>query len=174
MRKIYIIQMHTKTLPSWIISFFTRYKYSHVAISFNRNCDITYSFGRKNLYSIFNAGFVMETKSGEFFKRFKDTKCRIYELDVSNKQYNDLIRIIKYIKKNKNCYGYDYLGIVLRYLKIPVTFKNKYVCSYFVAQLLEDAKICDFEKETFNVRPRDFEKVKGFNLIYTGKYALYK
>ena len=76
--------------------------------------------------------------------------------------------------KNKNCYGYDYLGIVLRYLKIPVTFKNKYVCSYFVAQLLEDAKICDFEKETFNVRPRDFEKVKGFNLIYTGKYALYK
>ena len=62
MRKIYIIQMNTKTLPSIIISLFTRYSYSHVAISFNRNCDVTYSFGRKSLYSILNGGFVMENK----------------------------------------------------------------------------------------------------------------
>ena len=174
MKKIYIIQMHTKTIPSKIIRIFTRYKYSHVAISFNRNCDVTYSFGRTNLYSILNAGFVMETKSGKFFKKFKDTKCRIYELEVTNEQYNDLVRIIKYIKKNKDNYSYDYLGIILRYLKIPVTFQNKYVCSYFIAQLLEEANIYNFEKETFNVRPKDFEKINGFNLIYTGKYLSYR
>lgn len=174
MRKIYIIQMNTKTIPSRIISLFTMYKYSHVAISFNKNCDVTYSFGRKNLYSIFNAGFVMENKSGKFFKKFKDTKCRIYEIEVDNKQYNDLIRIIKHMKKNNDIYGYDYLGIILRYLRIPITFKNKYVCSYFVAQLLEDANIYNFDKKTFFVGPKDFERLDGFNLIYTGKYALYR
>lgn len=174
MRKIYIIQMNTKTIPSRIISLFTMYKYSHVAISFNKNCDVTYSFGRKNLYSIFNAGFVMENKSGKFFRKFKDTKCRIYEIEVDNKQYNDLIRIIKHMKKNDDIYGYDYLGIILRYLRIPITFKNKYVCSYFVAQLLEEANVYNFDKETFFINPKDFERLDGLNLIYTGKYALYR
>lgn len=174
MKRIYIIQMNTKTLPAKLISLFTMYEYSHIAISLNKNCDYTYSFGRKSLYSIFKGGFIMEYKFGDFFKRFGNTKCRIYEIAVTNKQYNDLVKIIRHMKKNKNIYGYDYLGIVLRYLKIPVAFKNKYVCSYFVAELLEEANICNFKKDTFKVIPKDFERIKGLNLIYTGKYALYR
>ena len=57
MKKIYIILMHTNTIPSKLVRFFTRYKYSHVAISFNKNCDVTYSFGRTNLYSILNENY---------------------------------------------------------------------------------------------------------------------
>ena len=46
---ICIIQMHTNTIPSKLVRFFTRYKYSHVAISLSRNCDILYSFEEKKL-----------------------------------------------------------------------------------------------------------------------------
>ena len=171
-KKIYIIQMNTKTIPSRIISLFTLYKYSHVALSFNRNCDITYSFGRKKLYSIFNGGFIMESKNGKFFNKFNNTDCKIYEINITNKQYRDLVRIINYVKKNNSIYGYDYLGIILRCLGIKISFKNKYVCSYFVAQLLEETNIYNFNKETFLVKPKDFDNI--FNLIYTGKYLLYK
>lgn len=174
MKKIYIIQMNTKTLPSRIIGLFTMYKYSHVAISFDKKCDIIYSFGRKNLYWIFNGGFVVENKDGNFFKRFKDTRCRIYEIVVSDKQYNDLVEIVNYMYINKNIYGYDYLGIVLRYIGINITFKNKYVCSYFVAKLLKDANVCNFNKDICFVRPKDFESIDNLNLIYSGKYLLYK
>ena len=174
MRKIYIIQMDTKSLTSKFISLFTMYKYSHVAISFNKNCDIIYSFGRRKLYSIFNGGFVVENKNGKFFNRFNNTKCRIYEISVTNLQYNNLLRNIKYMEKYKDTYGYDYLGIVLRYLRIPVTFKNKYVCSYFVAKLLEDNDICKFDKEVFFVKPKDFSNNRNLNLIYTGDYLMYK
>lgn len=174
MKKIYVIQMHTKTIPSRIVSLFTLYKYSHVAISFNRNCNYIYSFGRRKINSILNGGFVMQNKSGDFFKKFKDTKCRIYEMEVTDKQYYDLVRMIKYMKKNSNDYGYDYLGIFLRFLKIHITFRNKYVCSYFVAQLLKDANVCSFNKDTCFIKPRDFENIDGFNLIYSGKYALYR
>ena len=42
-----------------------------------------------------------------------------------------------YLVKNPNdSYKYDFLGIILRYIGVPITFKNKYVCSYFVAELL--------------------------------------
>ena len=174
MKKIYIIQMHTKTIPSRIVKLFTRYKYSHVAISFNKNCDYIYSFGRRNLHSILYGGFTMQNKYGDFFKKYKNTKCRVYEVKVTNKQYNDLIKIVKYMKKNKYDYGYDYLGIVLRFLRIPITFKKKYVCSYFVAELLEQANVYEFDKDTCFVKPKDFENMDILNLIYTGKYALYR
>ena len=174
MKKIYVIQMDTKTIPSRIVSLFTMSRYGHVAISFSKNCDYIYSFGRKSLYSIINGGFTMESKDGKFFKKFNNTRCRVYEVDVTNEQYNYLVKIIRYMKKHSDDYGYDYFGLILRYLKIPVTFKNKYVCSYFVAELLKEAKIYEFNKETFNVTPKDFENVNIFNLIYTGKYIMYR
>lgn len=174
MRKIYLIQMHTGTIFSKVVKFVTRYSYSHIAISFNKNCDYIYNFGRRNPDSILDAGFVMENKSGRFFKKFKNTRCRIYEVEVTDKQYEDLIKIVKYMKKNKDIYSYDYLGVFLRFLKIPVTFKNKYVCSYFVAELLEEANVYDFDKKTCFVCPRDFENIDGSNLIYSGRYLLYR
>ena len=174
MKKIYIIQMHTRTIPSKVVKIFTRYKYSHIAISFNKNCDYIYSFGRRNLYSIINGGFTQENKNGSFFRKFKNTTCRIYEVEVTNKQYDDVVGMVRGMMKNKEMYGYDYFGIILRYFKIPVTFKNKYVCSYFVAELLEKANIYNFSKKTCFVNPKDFEDIDLFNLIYSGKYVLYR
>ena len=49
--KIYIIQMHTYTIPSRLIKRITNYEYSHIAISLDRNCNTIYSFGRKKYTS---------------------------------------------------------------------------------------------------------------------------
>ena len=174
MNKIYIILMDTKTIPSRIVSLFTMYRYSHVAISFDKKCDVIYSFGRKNLYWIFNGGFVVENKDGNFFRRFKDTRCKIYEIDVSRKQYDNLIKIVSEMDKNRNMYKYDFFGIILRYLGLNITFRNKYVCSYFIAKLLMDNSVCKFDKDICFVKPKDFENIEGFNLIYSGKYLLYR
>lgn len=68
MKKIYVILLHTNTIPSKLVRFFTRYKYSHVALSLSRNCDILYSFGRKKIDSIFNGGFVIQKNKMIFLK----------------------------------------------------------------------------------------------------------
>ncbi|MBQ2872787.1 MAG: hypothetical protein IJE89_02170 [Bacilli bacterium] len=174
MKKIYVIQMHTKTIPSRFVSFFTMYKYSHVALSFTKDCEVTYSFGRKNLYSFLNGGFVIQYKDGEFFNKFCDTKCRVYEVEITDEQYVSLYNMIEDMKSRQDEYKYDFVGIILRYLKLPVTFENRYVCSYFVAEMLEKSNICEFDKKTCFVKPKDFEKMVGFNEIYTGKYTLYR
>ena len=113
MRKIYIIQMHTKTIPSKIINLFTVSKYSHVAISFNKNCDYIYSFGRRGVYSILHGGFVMQNKSGKFFKKFNKTKCRVYEANVTDSQYDYLYNVISCMKNNQDSYKYDFLGCIM-------------------------------------------------------------
>lgn len=172
--KIYIIQMHTKTIPSRVIKVMTRYKYSHMAISFDKRCNKLYSFGRRKYNSIFHSGFVCENKNGKFFKKFHDTRCRIFEVTVTKEQYNNLKRIVKQMEENKESLKYDYLGICLRYFKIPVSFKNKYVCSYFVAKVLEEADIYKFSKKTYFIEPKDFDDINEFNLIYSGKYLTYR
>lgn len=174
MKKIYIIQMHTKTIPSRFIKFFTNYKYSHIAISFDRKCDVIYSVGRKKYNTVLDAGFVEEHKNGKFFKKFKETNCRIFELEITLKQYNRLKKKIIYMKNHEELFKYDYFGIVFRYFKLPINFKNKYVCSYFVAKLLEDAGIYKFDKELYFIEPKDFEKINNINEIYSGNFLLYK
>lgn len=173
MRRIYILLMHSHTLPSRIVNYVTRYKYSHVAISLNIKCDETYSFGRKSVNNFLDGGFVIERKNGEFYTKFNKTKCKIYEIEVSDKQYNDISLQLKYMKDNNKKYKYDFIGIVPRLFYIPITFKNRYVCSSFIAELLDKNKIVKFEKRSCYVKPSDFEKIESIKEIYSGLYREY-
>lgn len=176
MKKIYILLMQTNTIPARIIRFFTRYTYSHVAISFDKNCDITYSFGRKELKHPLNGGFIKEKKNGEFFEYFNKTKCKIYEVSVTDKEYTDAITIIENMEKNMDTYKYDFYGMIFRFFNIPKTYENKYVCSYFVASVLEKANIYKFKKDICLVEPKDFEELNecsNVKEIYKGKYSLF-
>jgi len=172
-QKIYLLIMHTNTKWSRFIRFFTRFEYSHVAISFDKNCDYIYSFGRKRPNTIIG-GFTKEYKHGEFFSIYSKTKCKIYEVNVTKKQYKRLYKIIDSMCKNKNKYKYDYVGVIVRWFKIPLRFKNRYVCSYFVASILKEAKIYDFNKKSYYVEPRDFDNMDGVSLIYKGLYKKYE
>lgn len=173
MKKIYVLLMHTNTMPAKLIKMATNYPYSHVGISLEKDCNTIYSFGRKKFNSVLQAGFSIESKHGKFFQKFNKTICKIYEIEITDNQYEDLERIIADIIINRNHYKYDFIGIVLRFFGIPVTFKNRYVCSYFVASLLEKAKIYHFKKRVSMVKPQDFEGLLGFQKIYAGRYALY-
>lgn len=133
MKKIYILLMHTKTIPSKIVRFFTRYKYSHVAMSLDKSCEVTYSFGRRKLNSILNGGFNILNKEGEFFKKFNRTECKIYEVDVTEEQYKKVVDIIENMIKEQDKYKYDFIGIIPRFFGIPITLE----IDMFVATLLQ-------------------------------------
>jgi len=173
MRKIYIILMHTNTIPSKLVKLFTRYEYSHVGISLDKSCNTIYSFGRKKFNSILNGGFSIEHKTGEFFNKFNKTTCCIYEVKIDEEKYQKVKKILKDMKLHTEIYKYDYLGLIPRYLGIPITKKNRYVCSYFVATILEKTEIYLFDKKTCFVIPKDFENINIFNEIYRGSYKQY-
>ena len=174
MKKIYLILMHTNTIPAKLVKFFTRYEYSHVAISLEKDCNIIYSYGRKKVNSILNGGYTAEKRNGEFFKKFNNTVCKIYEIDVTKKQYQRVKEIINDMQLNTTKYKYDFLGIIPRFFGIPVTIKNRYVCSYFVAYVLKESKIYNFSNNICLIKPRDFESLNILKEKYIGKYSLYK
>jgi len=172
-KKIYILLMHTKTIPSKLVKLFTRYEYSHVAIALEESCYKTYSFGRKSLYNILNGGLSIQKKDGIFFTKFNKSVCKIYELEVTDKQYEDAKKILENMEENIDLYKYDFLGIVPRWFKIPVSFKDKFVCSFFVAYVLDKSNIYKFEKNISLTVPKDFENLKGAKEIYNGSYLEY-
>ena len=174
MKKIYIILMHTNTIPSKIVKFFTKYKYSHVAISLEKPCNKIYSFGRRKVNSILNGGFIAQHKRGEFFNKFNDTTCKIYEINVYEQQYKEVKQILDDMELNAKKYKYDFKGIIPRFFGIPITIKDRFVCSYFVADILEKAEIYKFNKKTCFIKPKDFEKLNKCKEIYCGYYNLYE
>lgn len=173
MKQVYILLMHTHTRVSEVIRFVTRYGYSHVALSFDESCDVLYSFGRREVHSILNGGLSIERREGEFFRVFPNAACIIYRVDVTEEQYDAARRLVGWMEQFQEIYRYDFLGIALRFLGFPVTFTNRYVCSYFVAYVLEYAGIFRFAKPACLVQPKDFYALDGFKEIYRGKYSVW-
>lgn len=172
-KKIYLLLMHTNTIPSRLVKLFTKYEYSHVSISLDKNCYIVYSFGRRHVNSVLNGGLSIERKDGEFFNKFNQAICRIYEKEVTVEQYKFIENRLNEMEQNIDSYKYDFIGIIPRFFHIPITLKNRYVCSYFIAELLEDSGIFHFEKPNCLMKPKDFENLEGFVEIYRGKYTSY-
>ncbi len=170
MAKIYIVLMHSMTAPAKLVKFATRYKYSHVAISLESECNTLYSFGRKKPNNPFNGGYSVEKRDGGFFKKFPNAVCRVYESEVSDSQKEQLKSLLFDMQQNESVYKYDFLGAFLRFLKISKTFKNRYTCSYFVAWALEKAGIYSFEIPSSFITPKHFEQIKSLRQIYEGKY----
>jgi len=172
MKDIYIILMHTRTIPDQIIRKITKYKYSHVVLSLDKSYKKLYSFGRKTVRNVFNAGFVTYGKGSAFFEKFKNTECLVLKLTVSKKQYKSAEKILKTYEENIDIYRYDIKGLLTRYFYYNgKKRKNYYVCSQFVATVIENAGIYNFGKPCELVKPIDFNKIPNIIKVYEGKFS---
>lgn len=171
-KSIYIVQSYSGTIPAKVIKIITRYKYSHIMIAIDEKFDKLYSFGRRTVNNPLNCGFIIESKDGNFFKKFHDTECRIYRIDVDIDKFNNIVEILNEYESNPSKYDYDVIGLLLKLFKINIKRKNHYVCSQFVAEVIDRSAIYKFSKPIEAVEPRDFENIRG-EVTYVGKLKDY-
>ncbi len=166
MKKIYIILTYTGTITSKLVRLFTKYEYAHTSISLDDSLENMYSFGRKGIHNVFNAGFVIENKNSKFFKVFNKTKCVVLEVLIKESNYKKLVKIIKKYKENKDIYKYDTLGLILRMFKLTFKRKNYFVCTEFVNDVLKESGIYDVNEKI--VKASHFLKIPNNKVIYEG------
>ena len=94
--------------------------------------------------------------------------CRIYKLTITNQQHDKLKEILDSFENNQDQYKYDIIGLLLKYFYIPLKRDKYYVCSQFVAEVLKDAEIYQFNKPISLIRPKDFEKISISEEVYSG------
>lgn len=172
MQRIYIILTHTGTILSRIIKVFTQNAYTHVSISLDRDMNSMYSFGRLNPYNPFIGGFVKEGINIGTFKRFKNTKSRVYSLEITNEEYQKLQEIIAYMMVNRNIYKFNILGLVFALFRKRCHRKNKFYCSEFVRYVLENSNV-KVKGMTNVIKPEDFRRLQTLSLEYEGLLRKY-
>lgn len=165
-KKIYIVLTYTGTILSKIIKIYTKEEYSHVSISLDKKLKKMYSFGRLNPYNPFIGGFVHEGINHGTFKRFKNTITEIYEVEITNEQYNKIRQEIKKFKVDRNNYTFNLIGLFLAAINYKYSKVNSYYCAEFVGYLVKEANI-DLELPKV-VKPMDFKKYNQLNLLYKG------
>lgn len=171
MKKIYIILTYTGTILSRIVKIYTRKEYSHVSISLDRNLDQMYSFGRLNPYNPFSGGFVHEGLDRGTFKRFKNTKTKIYSMEIEEEKYEKLEEVIESIQKKKKLYKFNVIGLIAVALNVRIKREKYFYCAEFVKYVLEQSEVVELPEI---IKPDDFTQVNGLNEVYIGKLQDYK
>lgn len=65
-------------------------------------------------------------------------------------------------------YHYTVIGLPFILMNIPFYQKNHYTCSSYLAKLLEDAGVCQWNKHFSLVTPKDFYEYEGKKKIFEG------
>ena len=172
-RNIYIMLSQTNTGCSRILQFFTRAPYNHASIALDENLNFLYSFARQNLYIPLIAGFVKEDINSGIYKIHNNTLCEIYRLSITQEQYDILEESIQKFEKNEDKYRYNFAGLLAMLFNIPFTRQYHYVCSQFVAHVLQEANAVELKKHVSLMRPYDFKSLSNLDLIYSGKLCEY-
>lgn len=174
MKKIYIILTHTGTNLSKLIKSYTKDEFSHVSIALDSQLKEMYSFGRLHPYNPFWAGFVHEYIDNGTFKRFYNTKTRVYSLEVTQQQYASIKNSIQEIEKEKEQYTFNILGLFAAGIHIRLKYDKSFYCAEFVKYVLDKSKINTNLPDT--IKPEDFKKLEHANakVIYTGLLREYR
>lgn len=172
-RKVYVVLTRTGTILSHLIKIVTGEPYPHCSVSLDRELYKMYSFGRRNAWDPFNAGYVHERPDKNVFGRFKKADCRILELEVTEEQYKIMHHTMKDFWQHKEKYRFNYEGIVAAWFKKYPAGEHVFYCSQFTGYVLEQAGIPYTDKPYRRVRPEDFRTSPVFKVVYEGKLQDY-
>ncbi len=170
--KIYIVLSQTGTVLSRVLKLLTRAPYNHSSIALSEDLQDMYSFGRVHPYNPFVGGFVHESPSSGTFKRFKNTRVMVLELEVSSRAREEFGVLLGDMLKEQARYHYNYLGLLLAALRIHREKTDCYYCSEFVKAMAQKLGLDGVERIPSIVKPIHFLGL-DHKTVYEGKLRDY-
>ncbi len=169
MKSIYIVLTKSESLPSRLINFFTRDKYTHASISFDEDFRVMYSFARKYPHTPLPAGLVEERVDSGFWKHQQNIPCAVMKIDVSDRTYFRVKYTVSEMLDRRDEFKYSLIGLLMCGMNIEADIPNNYFCSQFVAHVLAKSGAIKFDKPETLIHPADFYTMDKFSRVYEGK-----
>lgn len=170
---IYLVFSNTGTLLSRCINNITKDDYVHVSISFDDTFTKMYSFGRVFPSNPIIGGLVEENLQDGVFKRFENTKCLIYKIDITEEQYKILVDELQYYFNDRRKYRYNFIGLLALQFDKTIVRDNHYFCSEFISQLLINSGIHKCDKVPQLIKPSDLLEIENKKFVYEGLASQY-
>lgn len=168
--KIYLVLTATSSLLSKTIKLYTGASYNHASIALSPDLNDLTSFGRKDINNPFIGGFVKEDISHAFFL---NAHCSIYTCEVTLEEYTHLQTELAYYHQLQDFFRYNFLGLLALAVNVNYKREHAFFCSEFIATLLEDCEIYQFDKSPNLVTPQDLQASSIFKPLYTGTIKNY-
>lgn len=169
--EVYLVFTDTKTVLSRLIKTYTGQQFSHVSISFDRELQEMYSFGRKDVRNAFIGGFVKEDASCTFFQR---ANCAVYRLPVSPYAFARMRETIRNMEAREEHLKYNISGLFGILLNRSFEREDAYFCSHFVGEVLQDAGFRVSDKPIHTTMPRDLFVLPQLEFVYSGRLSDYQ
>ena len=99
MKDIYVVFLSSNSKIGAFIRGFTRYRFSHIALSESPSLEKMYSFARKYHNTPFVGGFVIELPSRYFISE-KKVPVKVCRIPLDDEEYDKVIARIDSFKKN--------------------------------------------------------------------------
>lgn len=169
---LYVILTRTDTIPAKAIRMATRVPYSHASLSADATLRQMFSFCRNYAPIPLPATFNEELIGQGTLGQFDSIPCEIYRVSVSENQYQKFLALIDHFQACRRQYSYSLMGLVRVRLQIEKQLRNKFVCSQFVAYMLESCGI-RLDKPASLYAPDDLRFLPEAELIYRGELNHY-
>lgn len=145
-KTINILFSRYKGFSSNLIYFFFGRTFTHVSIALDNKIEYFYSFNKK--------GFRKEYP----IKHKKLIKSELYTVEVTDEEYEIIKQKIEKFEQQKDTLKYSPLGVFLCFFNVRKKFKNKYFCSQFVAESLQEIKSEKIQKDASLYSPNKLHK----------------
>lgn len=164
---LYIVLTRPNTGISKIIRVIKRDKYTHAAISLNKELDQMYSFGRRKTNNPFIGRFKKEALNEGIYELCNTLPGVVIEVEVSKKQYQKAKKLVDHFINNSSLYKYNYKGLAYSLMNRPTHTDNRFLCSEFVYYILRESGVVDFKVARNLVRPQSLLDIDG-RILYNG------
>ena len=159
-RKIYVLLTQFPGMDSKALRLWTRFPYSHVSLGLEEDMNTFYSFVVK--------GFIVESIARYNRPGRKPFPCELYALDVSQDTYQAVRgNLLTFVNKQASL-SYTRLGLILSLIHIPWKLRNRYICSQFVAEMLQRCTAVRLKKHSTLYLPKDFPRLGDLKMIFRG------
>lgn len=174
MKNIYIVLIQSPTLPARLIRLFKRKdKYTHAAISLDKELDYMFSFGRRWEHSPFVGCFKQEKIHEGVYGKCSELQGVILELMITDEQYEKVTSELDRFISNVDLFKYNYMGLFYNLFKLNYKQNYRFFCSEFVYHILNESGISDLHIPRVFVSPQELLRVSD-TVIYEGNLKIYQ
>lgn len=164
---VYLLLSRSGTAFSRLIRALTGDEYTHISLGLGSGGEI-YSFARLHPRRPLPAGLVREDCARSYMARHPDIPCAVYRLAVTPGQREAIEARVGSMLLQRELYHYSILGTALCRLDIAHERGYHFFCSQFVGDVLARSGAVELPKAPSLMRPEDFTRLPGAELIYKG------
>jgi hypothetical protein len=164
-RKIFVLLTQFPGREARVLRWYTGCPYTHVSIGLDEDMNTFYSFVMK--------GFIVEDINRYNKPGRKPFLCELYSMEVSEETYQEVRAYIDTFVRRRSSLHYSKVGLALSLAGIPWKIENGYICSYFVAEILQKCTDAKLKKYCTLCMPKDFSRSRHLKMVFKGDLQRY-